>query len=238
MADTMTRRRDDIQNGRGIAQPPPVDRREAEISRQSPRASGGPAGKVAVDVVVASLLLLAFAPIIVILAAVVRLTSRGPALYSQRRLGLSGRPYQIYKLRTMYLDCERLSGPQWSAPDDPRVTPLGRFLRRCHLDELPQLWNVVRGEMSLVGPRPERPEFVEQLELVIPGYRERLRLRPGITGLAQVQLPPDEDLASVRRKLECDLRYARAMCLWLDFKILGATGLKILGAHFTLVRRG
>ena len=105
------------------------------------------------------------------------------------RLGKNGRPFRLHKIRTMRHDCEKATGPRWAVPGDPRITPLGRFLRQTHLDELPQLWNVLRGEMSLVGPRPERPEFVPDLEQAIPHYRDRLLVRPGVTGLAQVQLP-------------------------------------------------
>ena len=151
------------------------------------------------------------APLILLAMALVKLTSRGPAIYRQVRAGLGGRPFTIYKIRTMAHDCEARTGPVWATADDPRVTPLGRFLRRSHLDELPQLWNVLRGEMSLVGPRPERPEFVAQLQRAIPDYRRRLQVPPGVTGLAQVQLPPDTDLAGVRRKLVYDLYYIRRM---------------------------
>ena len=139
------------------------------------------------------------APFIFVAALLVKLTSRGPAFYSQVRLGLDGRPFYIRKLRTMYHNCERLSGPCWSTANDCRITPVGRFLRRSHIDELPQLWNVLCGEMSLVGPRPERPELIPTLARSIPGYRHRLEVRPGVTGLAQIQLPPDTDLDSVRR---------------------------------------
>ena len=110
------------------------------------------------------------------------------------------------------------------------------MLRATHLDELPQLWNVVRGEMSLVGPRPERPEFVRELERVIPNYRERLRVRPGITGLAQVQLPPDEDLAGVTRKVAYDVYYVERISPWLDVRILIGTALKLSGASFQSIR--
>jgi lipopolysaccharide/colanic/teichoic acid biosynthesis glycosyltransferase len=192
--------------------------------------------KAAADFAAALLLLALTGPLIVVLLALVKGTSRGPALYKQVRLGLGGRPYTIYKLRTMADDCERLTGPRWASARDPRVTPLGRFLRRSHLDELPQLWNVVCGEMSLVGPRPERPEFVRQLEQAIPGYRERLRVRPGITGLAQIQLPPDVDLGSVRRKVRCDVRYIQRMSAWLDVRILIGTALKLLGMPFEVTR--
>jgi len=134
-------------------------------------------------------------------------------------------------------DCELLTGPQWATAKDPRVTPLGRFLRRSHLDELPQLWNVIRREMSLVGPRPERPEFVVKLEQAIPGYRKRLAVLPGITGLAQIQLPPDENLNDVRRKVACDLCYLRNIGPILDLKILVGTTLKVMGFSFAMTRQ-
>ena len=132
--------------------------------RGSPQVSRYVVSKATLDCLAALAMLAISWPLILTLMALVRLTSRGPALYKQVRLGLDGRPYQIFKLRTMSHDCERATGPQWAKARDPRATPLGRFLRATHLDELPQLWNVVRGEMSLVGPRPERPEFVRQLE--------------------------------------------------------------------------
>jgi lipopolysaccharide/colanic/teichoic acid biosynthesis glycosyltransferase len=134
----------------------------------------------------------------------------------------------------MYHNCEWRSGPLWSQVGDPRVTSLGRFLRRTHLDELPQLWNVLKGEMSLVGPRPERPEYVPALSQAIPHYRERLNVRPGVTGLAQVQLPPDTNLNDVRRKLDYDLYYLQHLGLWLDLRILLATAGKVLGVPFRL----
>ena len=136
-----------------------------------------------------------------------RLTSPGPAIYTQKRLGKDGVPFTIYKLRTMRHDCERATGPRWAARRDSRVTPVGRVLRALHLDELPQFWNVLRGDMSLVGPRPERPEIAAVLTQSIPDYPLRLAVRPGLTGLAQVQFPADTDLESVRRKLDADLRY-------------------------------
>jgi lipopolysaccharide/colanic/teichoic acid biosynthesis glycosyltransferase len=133
----------------------------------------------------------------------------------------------------MWHNCEHVSGPRWSTPGDPRVTPLGRLLRWSHLDELPQLWNVLRGEMSLVGPRPERPELIPPLEGALPRYRERLCVRPGVTGLAQVQLPPDTDLASVRRKLAFDLYYVEHGSLWLDLRLMACTGLAMTALPYS-----
>ncbi len=187
--------------------------------------------------VVALVLLVLATPVILMAVIMVRLTSRGPAVYRQTRLGRYGRLYTIFKLRTMFHDCEQVSGVIWSPPGDARITPLGRFLRRTHIDELPQLWNVLRGEMSLVGPRPERPEFVPLLEQSLARYRDRLQVRPGITGLAQIQLPPDTDLASVRRKLVYDLFYCTHLSPWLDLKILLCTACKLVGIPFRISGR-
>jgi lipopolysaccharide/colanic/teichoic acid biosynthesis glycosyltransferase len=196
-----------------------VDRRDA---RRIP-------WKSALDGALALALLLLTAPLMLVAMMLVRLTSRGPAIYAQQRLGLGGRPFTIYKIRTMHHDCESLTGARWSTPGDPRVTSVGRILRATHVDELPQLVNVLRAEMSLVGPRPERPEIVASIERRLPAYRERLRVRPGITGLAQIQLPPDVDLASVHRKLTCDLCYIEHLGPWLDLRIMIGTALKIAG---------
>jgi lipopolysaccharide/colanic/teichoic acid biosynthesis glycosyltransferase len=179
------------------------------------------------DVTVALVLCVPALPLILLSALLVRLSSRGPVFYSQVRLGLGGRPFRIYKIRSMVVDSEK-NGVCWSQPGDPRVTRVGRFLRKTHLDELPQLWNVLRGDMSLVGPRPERPEFVPALEQNVPRYRDRLLVRPGLTGLAQVQLPPDSDLESVRRKVACDLYYIGHMSLWLDARLILVTGFYLL----------
>jgi lipopolysaccharide/colanic/teichoic acid biosynthesis glycosyltransferase len=177
----------------------------------------------------ALLMLVLSLPLMLVAVVLVKLTSRGPALYTQIRVGRGGVPFTLYKLRTMVHNCECLTGPCWSLPGDRRVTGVGRFLRRTHLDEVPQLWNVLRGEMTLVGPRPERPEFVPHLDREIPHYRERLAVRPGLTGPAQLWLPPDTDLASVRRKLTCDLFYLQHRGPWLDLRILVATGLYLGG---------
>jgi lipopolysaccharide/colanic/teichoic acid biosynthesis glycosyltransferase len=182
-------------------------------------------------------LLVLTAPLIVLAALLIKLTSRGPAIYAQTRLGRGGQPFKVYKIRSMYHDCERLSGPRWSNGRDPRVLPLGRIIRLLHIDELPQLWNVLRGEMSLIGPRPERPEFVSKLERSVPRYHERLRVRPGITGFAQVQLPADTDVESVRRKLAYDLYYIENLGPWLDLRISLATALKMIGVSFPVLRK-
>lgn len=175
------------------------------------------------DLLLAGVLLALAAPILLVVAALVKLTSRGPIFYSQTRLGRGGRPFTIWKVRSMVHNCERFSGVQWSQKGDPRVTAVGRFLRRSHLDELPQLWNILRGDMSLIGPRPERPEFVPQLEKAIPRYRERLLVLPGVTGLAQVHLGPDADLAGVERKLAFDLYYVQNVNFWTDLRVFLAT---------------
>lgn len=174
-------------------------------------------------------LLIVSAPILLIAAVCIKLTSPGPAIYSQIRLGRGGKPFRIYKLRTMRHDCEKHSGARWSTPGDSRVTPLGCFLRTTHIDELPQLWNILRGDMSLIGPRPERPEFIPKLEEALERYRERLLVRPGVSGLAQVQLPPDTDLESVRRKLAHDLCYVEQMSWWLDLRIMMCTAFTVIG---------
>jgi lipopolysaccharide/colanic/teichoic acid biosynthesis glycosyltransferase len=186
-------------------------------------------GKATLDVLFAATLLVVSAPVIVAAGVLVGLTSRGPAVYSQRRLGRGGRPFVMFKLRTMRHDCERDTGPTWAVPNDPRVTPIGRVLRRLHLDELPQLWNVLRGEMSLIGPRPERPEISAKLRLLVPGYDRRLAVKPGITGLAQVFLPPDSDVEGVWKKIAHDRFYVARVGPGFDLKILVFTALKVLG---------
>ena len=187
--------------------------------------------------VLGALLLIPALPVIGLLAALVRLTSPGPGIFRQTRVGLNGRRFVMYKLRTMRVDAESRSGPVWAVAGDPRVTPLGRILRRLHLDEFPQLFNVVKGEMALVGPRPERPEFVQTLARKIPGYMDRLSVRPGITGLAQINLPPDTDLESVRRKLALDLEYVASADASLDLRIVAATGLKLFHLRTLAMRR-
>jgi lipopolysaccharide/colanic/teichoic acid biosynthesis glycosyltransferase len=196
-----------------------------------------PRCKNAADFTLGLLLASLALPLVALAALLVRLTSRGPAFYTQTRVGQEGRLFKIYKLRTMVHNCESLTGPRWSLPGDPRVTAVGRALRATHLDELPQLLNVLRGEMSLIGPRPERPEFVPELEQALPGYWQRLTVRPGVTGLAQVQLPPDSDVTSVRRKLAHDLYYIERLGPWLDLRILFCTALYAVGLPYERLSR-
>jgi lipopolysaccharide/colanic/teichoic acid biosynthesis glycosyltransferase len=219
------------------------------------RARLSPARRVArrtFDVTVSGLGLLALSPVLATIAAAVKLTSPGPVLYRQVRVGRNrrwddrrasgdlrassdrrrdrdrrtaagfGDPFEIVKFRTMVVNAEEY-GPQWSSEGDPRITPLGRFLRKTRLDELPQLWNVFRGDMSLIGPRPERPYFVEQFVDHVPRYRERLRIRPGITGQAQVRLDYDASVDDVRRKVVEDLDYLHHLSWRRDLDILVRT---------------
>lgn len=215
--------------------------------------------KRATDIIVASIMIVLLAPVLLAVAVAVRLTSPGPVIFRQTRVGLNlrggkevkkdrrqqadeqlpadgcrrsgvdrreaqnyGRPFTLYKFRTMRTDAEK-DGAQFATKGDPRVTSIGRFLRKTRLDELPQLWNVLRGEMTLVGPRPERPEFIEQLSDEIPNYLERLGLKPGLTGPAQVINGYDNNLESFRRKVALDLLYLQNCCLWNDIKILFRT---------------
>jgi lipopolysaccharide/colanic/teichoic acid biosynthesis glycosyltransferase len=190
-----------------------------------------------VEYLLALVLLVLALPVIALAALLVKLTSPGSAFYTQVRVGRNGLLFTIYKLRTMIQDCESLTGPRWAIRGDPRVTPVGQVLRAMHIDELPQLVNILRGDMGLIGPRPERPEFVRQLEQAIPNYRLRLAVRPGVTGLAQVQLGADTDVASVRRKLFYDLYYIEHLSPWTDLRILVATAFYALGDPLRLTRR-
>lgn len=176
-------------------------------------------------------------PIIGLLALVMRLTSPGPAIYRQTRVGKNLREFVLYKLRTMRNDAEADSGPVWAQANDSRVTRVGRMLRKWHLDELPQLLNVVKGEMSLVGPRPERPEIARVLSEEIPGYHDRHVVRPGITGLAQINFQPDSNLDDVRRKLIADADYIMHASFSVDVRILACTLLRLLGLRGTHTKR-
>jgi len=174
------------------------------------------------EAVAAAGLLALTGPLMAIVAVAVRLTSAGPILYRQMRVGLTGDVFDLLKFRSMTEDAEADSGPVWTsrARKDPRITPVGGFLRKTRLDELPQLWNVLKGEMSFVGPRPERPHFVDKLRKVIPYYDERHTVRPGITGWAQVKFPYGSTIEDAEEKLEYDLYYVKHMSLLLDVAIV------------------
>jgi sugar transferase (PEP-CTERM system associated) len=180
-----------------------------------------------VSLVAAVALLLAAAPLLLIAAVLIKLDSPGPVLYTQERVGAGGRPFRMYKLRTMRRDAEA-AGARWAATNDPRVTRVGRLLRRYRVDELPQLVNVLRGEMGVIGPRPERPEFVAQLRQQIPYYDLRTLVPPGITGWAQICYPYAASLEEAREKLHYDLYYVKHLSLLLDLTILFHTAKVVL----------
>lgn len=172
------------------------------------------------DVVVSALILVVGLPFWLTVAAIIKINSRGPALYSQDRVGKNGKSIKIFKFRSMVTDAETKSGPVWAAKKDPRVTSVGKVIRRLHIDEVPQFINVLRGDMSLVGPRPERAFFVEKLAAELPLYKRRLKVRPGITGWAQVKHKYDESIEDVKVKLKYDLFYIENMSWRMDLKIL------------------
>lgn len=182
------------------------------------------------DVTVAIIGLLLFAPVFLLLALLIKFDSPGPVIYTQQRVGRAGRPFRLVKLRSMVVDAERDGQARWADRDDKRVTRVGRFLRSSRLDEIPQLLNVLRGDMSLIGPRPERPEFVAQLQEQIPFYRTRLAVRPGLAGWAQVKYPYASSVQDALVKLQYDLYYIKHQSLYLDLVIM----LKTIGVVLTM----
>lgn len=181
--------------------------------------------KRAIDVGVATVALGFLSLPFAVIAAFIKATSPGPVFYRQERMGLDGRPFRVYKFRSMLEDAERETGPVWTRKDDPRRTPVGRVLRQLSLDELPQLWNVIRGDMSLVGPRPERPFFVEQFRQRVPQYMLRHKVRSGLTGWAQVNGWRGD--TSIEKRIEYDLYYIENWSVALDFKIMWLTVLRV-----------
>ncbi len=208
--------------------------------------------KRAIDIVAATVGLIFSLPVMLVLAALIKLDSPGPVFYRQVRVGVNrrkrerrfcqqtgltadhrtrdrrredhfGKPFTIIKLRTMVQDAEKGIGPVWATKNDSRVTRLGAFLRKTRLDEVPQFWSILKGDMSLVGPRPERPSFVRDLSTKVEGYRERLEVKPGLTGLAQVENGYDSSIASVREKVNSDLTYIHGWSVWADVRILFKT---------------
>ncbi|WP_020398779.1 TIGR03013 family XrtA/PEP-CTERM system glycosyltransferase [Kordiimonas gwangyangensis] len=172
------------------------------------------------DIAVSMLLLLITLPVMLVVAVLVKVTSRGPVFYRQERVGMHGQTFKLLKFRSMRQDAEAMGAPQWAQKNDPRVTPVGAFLRKTRLDEIPQVINVLSGSMSFVGPRPERPFFVDQLSAEVPFYRERHCVKPGITGWAQIQYPYGASVEDARRKLEYDLYYIKNYSLFLDLLII------------------
>ena len=207
--------------------------------------------KRAVDILLSMVGVIVTSPVMGLVAVLITMTSPGPVFYRQERIGINrrtrerrgslprseaerrrrdrrvlvnfGRPFTIYKFRTMVVDAERGTPPMWAKERDPRITGVGRVLRKARIDELPQFWNVLRGDMSIVGPRPERAYFIGRIEKELPEFQLRLRTKPGITGLAQVQLGYTNTDDGLRDKLHLDLEYIRRVSLWTDLKILGRT---------------
>jgi exopolysaccharide biosynthesis polyprenyl glycosylphosphotransferase len=176
-----------------------------------------------VSLLFSSALLVLAAPFLPIIVLAIKLTSPGPVLYRQQRVGRRGKIFNCYKFRTMRADAEADTGPTWAGDDDPRITPVGRFLRRTRLDEIPQLWNVLRGDMSFVGPRPERPEFVEWLGQEIEYYSLRHIIRPGITGWAQICYEYGSSVEQAKEKLTYDLYYIKHLSVAFDLYIIFQT---------------
>ena len=175
------------------------------------------------DIIVSLLILTISLPVIIVSMITIKLDSKGPIFFKQDRSGMNGKMFKILKFRSMFKDAEKYTGPIWSSKGDPRVTRVGKLLRKLRIDEIPQMFNVLKGEMSIVGPRPERPFFVEKLSEEIPYYKRRLKVRPGITGWAQVKHKYDESIEDVKIKLRYDLFYIENMSLRMDFKIIMRT---------------
>jgi lipopolysaccharide/colanic/teichoic acid biosynthesis glycosyltransferase len=194
--------------------PSPAESRSARLTKRL------------LDVALSAVGLLFGGPLALAAALLVRMESRGPLFYAQERCGRDGKRFRLWKLRTMVPKAEAGTGPVWSGPEDPRCTRIGAVLRRTGIDELPQLWNVLKGEMSLVGPRPERPHFVRHFQQVLPDYAARHRLRPGLTGLAQVN--GWRGRTCVRKRLEHDLRYVANWNLGLDLKLIALTAFHLI----------
>jgi len=180
------------------------------------------------DLIISLPLCIMLLPVWTIISVAIKINSKGPVFYNQERLGLNSEPFMIHKFRSMIQGAEDKSGPIWASDGDPRITSMGRFLRRFRLDEIPQLINVLKGEMSLIGPRPERPFFVERLREEYPLYDRRFRMRPGITGWSQIKHPSDRDVEDVRQKLKYDFYYIENVSFNLDMKIILNTVVVVL----------
>ena len=182
--------------------------------------------------------LLIASPVLIVTGIAIKITSSGPVFYTQVRVGKDGCLFNIIKFRTMCADAEFKTGPVWTKKNDSRITTIGRFLRETHIDELPQLINILKGDMSIIGPRPERPHFVEMLNDEIHGYTRRLAVKPGITGLAQCYCKYDETITDVRRKLRYDVLYIKNRCWRLDMQIIWRTlSISLLGEEHQIPRK-
>lgn len=191
--------------------------------------------KRALDICAGIAGIIILSPLFLLTAVLIKLFSAGPVFYSQIRVGKGGQVFKMYKFRTMRVDAEKGTGAVWAKEKDNRVIPvIGNFLRKAHIDEIPQFLNILKGDMSLIGPRPERPEFVNKFKEQIPEYEARLLVKPGLTGLAQVWHRYDRNLADVKKKIKYDLLYIKKLCLWTDFRILLRTFRVVVtgeGAH-------
>ncbi len=204
----------------------PMDDMTMISLRESPHYGINVVVKRAMDIALSLAALVLLSPLLLVIAVLVKLTSRGPVLYAQERCGLNGRPFKMLKFRSMRTDAEAQTGAVWAQKDDPRRTPLGTFLRRTSLDELPQLFNVLMGDMSLVGPRPERPFFIQKFRRTIPNYMARHTVKCGITGWAQVH--GWRGNTSLRKRVQYDLYYITHWSPWLDVRILWLTAVRAL----------
>ena len=173
-----------------------------------------------IDVIAALVVLVGLLPLWLLIGILIKLTSKGPVFFKQKRMGKNEHIFKVYKFRSMYQDAEKRTGPVWAGKNDPRITPIGRVLRKLRIDEIPQFINVLDGDMSLVGPRPERPYFVDKLKRQVPLYARRLKITPGITGWAQIKGEYDSTVEGVKKKLEYDLFYLENMSLRMDMKII------------------
>jgi exopolysaccharide biosynthesis polyprenyl glycosylphosphotransferase len=171
------------------------------------------------DLVLSTLAIIILLPVYIILSILVKLSSKGPIFYTQDRVGANGKIFKIIKFRTMFMDSEK-NGPQLSSENDPRITPIGRFLRKVRLDEIPQFFNVIKGDMSLVGPRPERQFYIDQISAIEPQFRQLTKVRPGITSWGQVKFGYAENVDQMLQRMKFDLLYIKNRSLALDFKIL------------------
>jgi len=179
--------------------------------------------KEVADIILGFVAMVLCLPVLAVCAVIIKLSSTGPILYRQKRVGKGGKPFMMYKLRTMYTDAELATGAVWAARSDSRIVPGCGWMRSSHADELPQLINVITGQMSLVGPRPERPEILSELEKTYPDVRKRLAVRPGITGLAQVRNGYDTTIEAFRAKLAADLEYIERRNWSMELRIMAAT---------------